>query len=205
MKERPILFSAPMVRAILEGRKTQTRRVVKLQPKWRQDILSRGLGDPCPGVLAYQEGPGIWHCYGSMNFCEEFCPYGKPGDRLWVRESFCPYTTTVYSDQGKSVSEPKAIYAADGGFLLNGYKWKPSIHMPRWASRITLEITEVRVQRLQEISEGDAVAEGVDWSENPLGVTPVDYFRDLWESINGAGAWSQNPWVWAVSFRRIDA
>lgn len=163
MKERPILFSGPMVRAILDGRKTQTRRVVKP----RQGMLDDWTGLPCP--------------------------YGKPGDRLWVRE-------TCYFEQPHG----EVIYRADPGSEkaldpeFTGLRWRPSIHMPRWASRITLEIVNVRVERLQDIRVDDARAEGVTakW--------PVHGFRNLWQSINGFGSWDANPWVWVVEFRNME-
>jgi len=167
MKERPILFSGPMVRAILEGRKTQTRRIVKPQP-----LRDRG-------VMAFNDGE-----HPQMR-----CPYGKPGDRLWVRETWCPDV------------EPYTFrYKADGDEPLE--RWRPSIHIPRWASRITLEVVSVRVERLQNISEDDALAEGITLVER--GTSPVDQFNKLWESINGPGSWEANPWVWVVEFKRIE-
>ena len=166
MKERPILFSAPMVRAILSGAKTQTRRIIKPQPIDSAD-------DP---IGAYTvDGGRSWRC-----------PHGRPGDRLWVREAF--------------IHEP-----AD-------YCWKPSIHMPRWASRITLEITDVRVERLQDISEADAVAEGCEPIRPELvqdgmivrqGRSAVEEFRLVWEQIHGGGSWEKNPWVWVIKFKKL--
>lgn len=184
MKERPILFSAPMVRAILAGTKTQTRRAVK---------------HPALATLSFVVdcGEGWWGDEeGAVQVC---CPYGQPGDRLWARETF-------YYDQ----EDAELLYRADGEFdseqVDSGYKWQSSIHMPRWASRITLEITGVRVERLQDISEGDAKAEGVI-RPRPLvdddPCTHIDAFGDLWESINGPGSWDKNPWVWVVEFRRV--
>jgi hypothetical protein len=167
MKERPILFSGPMVRAILEGRKTQTRRIVKPQPLC---IAS-----------------GEWIMNGSA------CKYGKPGDRLWVRETWWAPRDDVRGEYKREYIK----YAAtlDG---MGQPTWKPSIHMPRWASRINLEVVSVRVERLQNISEEDARAEGI-WQPNwPLS------WRQLWESINGAGSWEANPWVWVVEFKRIE-
>lgn len=180
MKERPILFSGPMVRAILDGRKTQTRRIVKPQPT-NDYVTFMPLSSELVGVTKHG-GPidnrGWLHC-----------PYGKTGDRLWVRETWCPDV------------EPYTFrYKADGGEPLE--RWRPSIHMPRWASRITLEVVSVRVERLQDISEEDALAEGITLVER--GTSPVDQFNKLWESINGPGSWEANPWVWVVSFKRIE-
>jgi len=197
MTERPILFSGEMVRAILDGRKTQTRRVVKLPHNnplgaWEPTVVGgkgvcydKAMTRPAP------EEAAIWHtrtgdCLG--------CPYGQPGDRLWVRETFV------------GAGNLGVLYAADcprgtesgveGG-------WRPSIFMPRWASRLTLEITEVRVQRVQEISRGDAMEEGCPFANMADGPDPRDWFRDLWDSLNAkrGHGWDTNPWVWAITFR----
>lgn len=167
MKERPILFSGPMVRAILVGNKTQTRRVIKPQPNSvrASALVSSGLED------------------GHGN--ELRCPYGKPGDHLWVRE-------THLVTAGGAV-----LYKADHPDLISGY-CRPSIHMLRQHSRITLEITGIRIQRLSEISHADGKAEGFD---------SLDAFALLWDRINekrGYG-WHANPWVWAVEFRAVKA
>lgn len=185
MKERPMLFSGPMVRAILAGNKTQTRRLVKPQP---QCFIGSGL--PGGWTPAVADGEGMRALK---------CPYGQPGDRLWVREAFC--------DDWKQ--SHGIVYRADGGLDADmfdaGCKWRPSIHMPRLASRITLEIVGVRVKRLQDISEDDTVAEGIPEGE----VSPADAgrfaYRLLWESINGPGSWDANPWVWAIEFKRLGA
>ena len=196
-KERPILFSGLMVRAILEGRKTQTRRIVKC-------LVSDGA---VFGVRPMIDEPGMW-LYNGRVFP---CPYGKPGDRLWVRETFsvCVDSNIFYKADGKP--DP-----------WDGIKWKPSIHMPRVASRITLEITGVRVEQLQDITNADCVAEGIE----PIGdeqtikgtgftvqagrlndrySTVRQLYSELWESINGPGAWNANPWVWVVEFKRLEA
>lgn len=174
MRERPILFSAPMVRAILEGRKTQTRRIAK-------KVLT------VAGPNGKDLGIGI-------------CPYGWPCDLLWVRETWSPrdYTTLTNRDRSEIFyrADDERVYESDG-------RWRPSIFMPRWASRITLEITEIRVQQLQDISEEDAKAEGVELS-NVMSSYRRD-FQFLWASINGADSWAANPWTWAISFKRIDA
>ena len=193
MKERPILFSAPMVRAILDGSKTQTRRVVK---------LLNGQYMP-PSRAADING---W------NQMLRLCPYGQPGDRLWVREAFLGW----YKTADKSFSHV-AAYRADGYELEAGERWTPSIHMPRAASRITLEVTGVRVDRLQDISEEDARAEGITDGGclncgNPetdcgcLNPQPDarDSFVRLWQSINGPESWGANPWVWVVEFKRLE-
>lgn len=195
INEKPILFSGLMVRAILEGRKSQTRRVVKPNPDisghWKEWTPER------------------------TDHWIRMCPYGKPGDRLWVRETWGDMALPGYG--------PVIAYRADpdepekGMGLPPGMKWKPSIHMPRYFSRLTLEITEVRVQRVQEISEEDAKAEGIYRGTNglyanyPQGETvpgwsdPRKSFQSLWDSINskrGFG-WEKNPFVWAISFKRI--
>lgn len=207
MKERPILFSAPMVRALLAGTKTQTRRPFKLP---RGCSWYEALGGEAQGAIQDDDGPG-W-----SNVDEQSCPYGRPGDRLWVRET--------WNSSGLNWRKPiremrKGLgpihYAADpdhGGWMPYWGPMKPSIHMPRWASRITLEVTEVRVERLGEISEADAMDEGVDPDAiasfaRVSGVTrPAGFaYRDLWESINGEGSWEANPWVWVLEFKRVEA
>lgn len=188
MNEKPILFSGPMVRAILDGRKTMTRRVVKLPP----DAVSVTVD---PGGTIF--GPGPYIKAGNpdgYDYPRIHCPY-DPGDRLWVRETWCCYTPMLRNPR----------YKADGHNDA-GWTWKPSIHMPRWASRITLEVTDVRVERVQEITDDDAKAEGcptVGWYDGPR---PKLWFSHLWDSINAARGygWDVNPWVWVVSFRRVD-
>lgn len=200
MKERPILFSAPMVRAILAGNKTQTRRVVKHQPS------SQGFDGPPVFNSAFGD-------YGYPGQRGVRCPYGMPGDRLWVREAWRAFSDGgLYEEPGTEVdyrATPASWAAASNA------PWKPSIHMPRWASRITLEITGILVERLQEISEADAIAEGIeringaphwawkDYSGNGQDLSPVFSYQSLWESINGPGSWEANPWVWVVEFKRI--
>lgn len=171
MKERQILMNGEMVRAILAGRKTQTRRLVA------ERHMPLVMGAALATLL-------------------EACPFGQPGDRLWVREAFCDATAGV---------EGRILYRADGD---DAIQWRPSIHMPRWASRINLEITGVRVERLKNISPDDCISEGA-WSiedrELGRGHEAVEAFRSLWESINGDGSWAENPWVWVVEFRRVEA
>lgn len=211
MKARPILFKIPMVQAILDGRKTQTRLVIKPQPRFEN------------GVYFFPERNTTGYGKGIINpLAKEWlqeCPYGTIGDLLWVRESFiCGYdldqngNKICTDDEGNDLPS-KVWYAVDGDIQWtddNGYQcntpWKPSIHMPRWASRITLEITDIRAERLQDISEDDAMAEGVDkmFPPDTSKKTPEYYripFAVLWESINGVGAWDANPWVWAITFK----
>ena len=191
MTERPIIFSAPMVRAILAGTKTQTRRVVKFKP-WHQ-IEQRDDGTPWPWMYDDDRAADHWVP----------CPYGQPGDWLWVRETFAkidgqtqPWIETDYRatyTHGDRLSDSLGIKK----------RWTPAIHMPRAASRITLEVTGVRVERLQDISETDTVAEGIPAGE----VSPDDAgrfaYRLLWESLHGSGSWDANPWLWVVEFKRI--
>ncbi len=186
MKERPILFSAPMVRAILAGTKTQTRRVVK--PVGDDDgFVLQDYGD---GWWPYRSDDGESTMKNGMEI-PHACPYGQPGDRLWVREA--------WADCDKLVR----YYATDDVHPLR--KKRPSIHMPRWASRITLEITSVQVEHLQDISVADCIAEGIPRGgpENPDNIERREY-QTLWESINGAGSWNANPWVWVVAFKRME-
>ena len=213
MKERPILFSSPMIRAILDGRKTMTRRVVKPQPyivdhgnftAWRWD---HGPGD------AYTTWKTtFWKTtLDPLTFVGMACerrpwPYGSSGDRLWVRETWrCHQEESglfaVNYRADDSVVEWGPFDAEPAGFGMCDWTWKPSIHMPRWASRITLEVTAVRVERLQEIDEADAEKEGVGLVF--VGCRPM--FRRLWNELNesrGFG-WDTNPWVWVISFERL--
>jgi hypothetical protein len=191
--ERPILFSGEMVRAILDGRKTQTRRVVDFKRIAKQTGCTKGR-------LAYSptfESWGVFDGNGAADLCLVDCPYGAPGDTLWVRET-CMITGTAVS------------YRADGEMLPHfreqGCKWRPSIHMPRWAARILLEVTAVRVERLQEISEADAIAEGCKATHHGDGSSATDAYQYLWDSINGKRegcSWDANPWVWVIEFRQM--
>ncbi len=184
MKDRPILFSAPMVRAILAGHKTQTRRIVKL-PLIDPDFGCEIAG--CETASVLRQSPSI-------------CPHGQPGDRLWVKETFSAY--------GCFGVDGRIVYRADipDGKQPNGLHWKPSIFMPRKASRIKLGITDVKVERLQDISEADALDEGCpgdcEYHGHPTQKCS-DWYRILWESINGPGSWAANPWVWVITFTRV--
>lgn len=225
MKERPILFRAPMVRAILDGRKCQTRRVVKMLPSaWCEKVKGNDWSPNEIGEWRYQEG--MWYGLSGWNtMAEAYCPYGQPGDRLWVRESGWerPERTPKMMREGAD-TWPRFAYATDGwsdddraDFKRWGFKVRPSIHMPRWASRILLEVTAVRVERLQDISKEDAIAEGLHqdqagrwatWSateKHREHLNPVEAYRELWQSINGPGSWAANPWVWVVEFKRAPA
>ena len=220
-----------MVRALLEGRKTQTRRVVNPQPfvdeKWGLTWEPRGHA---PNKPSYVERNANWNPISNamMNFG---CPYGQPGDRLWVKETFARVHPGMLQslDPDPDSFEWTTVYRADanGGYvgkLMECTKWKPSIFMRREYSRITLEIKSVRVERLQEISEGDAMAEGCDEahlehtedckSEHCALAGGVDdccgylvssklQYKALWTSINGPGSWDANPWVWVITFRNV--
>lgn len=215
MKERPILFSVPMVKAILDGRKTVTRRVVKPQP------TEGGLewATACGGDFAAWQDPLLLLDEHSEDGgpCQRKCPYGRIGEKLWVRETWMDLLGTGI--ERKTGDHGRYAYAADtppGSYgddqrKAYGLKWRPSIHMPRAASRITLEVTGVRVERLQDISETDAVAEGARPTLAPLDTvrlgavgTAKEGFRQIWESINGPGSWDANPWVWVVEFKRVE-
>ncbi|WP_225041307.1 hypothetical protein [Pseudomonas aeruginosa] len=220
-RERPILFNDQMVRAILEGRKTATRRIAK-------PVKHPDLGNIyAPGALVLEREP--------QHVIDRACPYGQPGDRLWVREAWGVISNT-WDESGNMVDwtpdrpatpirdlpfgsgyySGHAIYAADGPMEWAGdddgggesrSAWKPSIHMPRAISRILLEITAVRVERLQDISEEQARAEGYPAErECETGGSGLDawlWFRSLWGEINGPEAFAANPWVWVVEFKRV--
>jgi hypothetical protein len=204
MKERPILFSAPMVRAILDGSKTQTRRIVK--PQFASDAVPAEMcAETAEGWQTIGHS-GMWWCDAAGCADDAIrCPYGIPGDRLWVRETFAEFIDYDLID-GRSVELGRDfVYRADGEDQKRHTAWRPSIHMPRAASRIDLEITGVRVERLQDISEADAVAEGVEPfinSDGDMIETATTMYERLWEQINGAGSWEANPWVWVVEFKR---
>lgn len=244
MKETGILFRGEDVRATLDGRKTQTRRMVKPQPSESSDNAFLGLD----GIWRFSHptirGP-VSHEADDVK-----CPFGSVGDALWVRETFA-LEHQVDHDQKWPFNDGRPIKLCKEGWVQPHYratdpapelaygdcdepcvKWKASRHMPRWASRINLEITGVRVERLNEISEEDAIAEGIEvWSKTDrrtiwncpahvrrsgegdnvedvaflgCGVkSPIEAYRGTWESINGAGSWDKNPWVWVIEFRRI--
>jgi hypothetical protein len=202
--EKPILFSCPMVRAILEGRKTQTRRVVKkdIPPRYH-DVFPESFGT-CHWLWSKEtSGEGA----EQQDLFPLVAPY-QVGDRLWVRETWATIrdedecsiaTLTEMNDAG-----PATVFYRDTANHITG-KWRPSIFMPRWASRITLEVTGVRVERLQDISEVDANREGLELCiEEGCGCIRNRFMR-LWDSINGKTCpWESNPWVWVYEFRRVD-
>ncbi|HGI9287673.1 hypothetical protein [Pseudomonas aeruginosa] len=234
MKERPILFTGPMVRAIIEGRKTVTRRVMKYQPhedasvtvgNYNVTVVDRH-GEQQPGPEAF----GAWWSDGERG-C--ICPHGQPGDQLWVRETWtdvnmCGAPALAYraDEDIRDLMEEPGFLDDRGAFNyddprvkpypfacwyaeLDQARWRPSIHMPRWASRILLEITSVRVERLQDITRSDIRAEGLecppelrsdDVSPNYRDWYPAAW-RELWESTGGD--WEANPWVWVVEFKRV--
>jgi hypothetical protein len=229
MRERPILLNAEMVRAVLDGRKTQTRRM--LTPRQLKMIDAAASIGEC-----YPLESGLQH-ENSQSYYREWCPFGAVGDRLWVRETFatlgnedgCPIDWNDNLVKGGG-QEAARIYRASCEQRPGNYglwsipddafwkphtenmhyegTWVPSIHMPRWASRITLEITGVRVERLQDISDSDAKAEGCWYGrgggEPDFAVSPADHFPTLWASIYGEESWQANPWVWVIEFKRLD-
>ncbi|QFT55616.1 hypothetical protein [Microbulbifer sp. THAF38] len=240
--EKPILFNADMVRAILDGRKTQTRRILGGKRVWPSDIIQD------TDFIDGKEVPlGFEHFEHGWLKTESMCPHGQPGDRLWVRETWWQagdwVTAYPEDDEGHWGGSKRIHFAADGtppnepnydhpNGLQNGsfaaahphrvWRKRPSIHMPRWASRITLEITNVRVERIQDISEEDAIAEGIrnstlqipltkavmyhhePWPTPVCGESARDAYGALWESINGKDSWDKNPWVWVIEFRRVE-
>jgi hypothetical protein len=215
MKERPILFSAPMVRALLAGTKTQTRRIVKPQP-------------PANACYWKEVSAGQWL---SRDYGQQWkCPYGVAGDRLWVKETWAAQNLKLRTVKPSEIPEDSRINYAAGHCAddLDGLgPWRPSLFMMRWMSRITLEIVSVRVERLHEITEADAKAEGVtiqsdaavaariakqydngipeDRQLNEAWSPSTMEYWALWEKINGAASWALNPWVWVVEFRRVEA
>ena len=235
VRERPILMSAPMVRAILDGRKTVTRRIVKPQPELNPDYKPSRL-DRYTHHPEYHWPSRQARSMVSLSEMTACCPYCSPGDRLWVREAFNlfdpdrdPIAPSRFGKRapydGCINDEPirwTACYRADGELehpTDGAARWKPGIHMPRWASRLTLEVTGIRVERLHDITEEDAKAEGVtpyvpghgaatddELNAEPGLRSPRMYrfgFEQVWCDINGADSWQANPWIWVVSFRRL--
>ncbi|RVH87165.1 hypothetical protein CN204_06140 [Sinorhizobium meliloti] len=201
MADRPILFSAPMVRALLAGRKTQTRRLCKDQPPSGVAIIRKTIrpfgGEP-------------YHAFERRtkfgNFGGEVPVKISRGDRLWVRETWQGLSFGDYQPTKSSLCEVR--YAAtdpcaDLDGEARGYPWRPSIFMPRWASRLTVIVTDVRVERLQDISIADALAEGWPGAVEANKMPATKWYRHLWDEINGAGAWEANPWVAAYTFTVI--
>ncbi|EMM4933025.1 hypothetical protein WAS43_004297 [Salmonella enterica] len=204
MKERGMIFNAEMVNAILSGRKTQTRRPIKWKQTRFTEIAERDDGSLWPWAEDCERGGDIWFA----------CPYGEIGDRIWVRETFRVHSratdvaTLVYraSVRNSWTEQTHRVPVAVCNKPATPEKWTPSIHMPRWASRITLEITDVRVERLRDLSEDDAKSEGIT---PPSGGVPPGWeyrinFRDLWMDIYGTDNWEANPWVWVIEFKRVE-
>lgn len=247
MKERPILFSTSMVQAIIDGRKTQTRRIIKGFPL---EAIHFSVGSDQDSEIMHSELPitdDLFYewvngelRFSSSDYPEEgyvsvSCPFGQVGDRLWVRETWqiigdpatlpCQSHNLIYKADYPNCVDKRYDTIPD----ISEVKFKPSIHMPRWASRIQLEITNIRIERLSDISEQDAIAEGVEpvivpdnvpvgngWAKENRNMwkgyknnarayrdTAKDSFNSLWESINGDGSWAVNPWVWIVEFKVI--
>jgi hypothetical protein len=225
MKERPILMHARSINGILEGRKTQTRRIIKIPQVYLSgygaSIVKMSMVD---GEALIEGWPKQEREMGNFGRCQRIkSPYGQPGDRLWVRENWMAGIALydpkkvfmcVYLDINGKVSEfDKMAPDVPPESRSNALAWKkkPSIHMPRWASRLTLEVLSIDVQRVQDISEADAKAEGCQIPEVMHADEPVErydyrtYFRALWDDTNGKGAWERNDWCWVVDFKRIEA
>jgi hypothetical protein len=221
MRELPILFSGPMVRALLDGSKTQTRRLLKAKPsdECPKEMWPHALKD----IVEWREQNGRWFgLMGWRSLAYADCPCGQPGDRLWVRESFWGCDMPGYGDQPCVVYEDewqgKEYRAAEVRPYARRFGHIPAIHMPRDASRILLEVTGVRVERVQAITEGDAMAEGVERDTEPcdharqscedigcLGKTHKASFCNLWCDLNGIPSWTNNPWVWVVEIKKVGA
>ncbi|MCW9408936.1 hypothetical protein N5I62_04035 [Klebsiella quasipneumoniae] len=216
MKERGMIFNGEMVRAILDGRKTQTRRIMKVQPVLNGNFYEVFGAAWSKGMKSIPALPG--HSLSTR------CPFGAVGDRIWVREAFRVHSratdvaTLVYkaSERNSWTEQTHRVPVAVCNKPATPEKWTPSLHMPRWASRILLEITDVRVERLNAISEEDARAEGIIdggclncGEPEPCGCAnpdpdATDAFAYLWQSIYGQENWNANPWVWVISFKRVE-
>jgi len=210
MRERGMIFNADMVRAVLNGSKTQTRRIITPQPK-----LTERSGFEWKGYLF---GAGSDDRETNRNFSHVKCPFGQLGDRLWVRETWSTDFANYYpndrvwyaADDNRRldievVDGVRGIYSPESDVHVP-FRWRPSIHMPRWASRITLEITGVRVERLASVSNEDARAEGypADRAADGGNSDPWLWFRDLWDGIYPEQSFKVNPWVWVIEFRRVE-
>jgi hypothetical protein len=227
MKERPIIFSSPMVKAILDGRKTMTRRVIKCRHELYDKSSNDEFRELSPYPLAEDKTDRCHYFKYENGVVGLHCPYGIIGDRLWARENIYfnfEHDNFYYSADRKGLGDEAyrrlRPMAVDLPVKANPYiagRTIPSIFMPRWASRITLEITDVRAERLQEISRGDAIKEGLllipgqiepEWWKNGIDegtyLSPIVCFRKIWDSINGKKyPWASNPWVWVISFKRV--
>ena len=235
MKEHPILMNGAMVRATLAGSKTQTRRVIKLPPapaalsEWQASTIGGENGGRTADGNEVPLQAVIWHTRTGKTLS---CPHGQPGDRIWVRETWRSTGDGGRADYmaPRDMQPHQVWYEADGAAPESECtgKTRTSIHMPRWASRILLEIVSVRVERLNDCSEADALAEGIstvrthewdavhfpEWRRHfdeacaqgrkpPVGPMPSQTYAALWDEINGAGSWAENPWVWVIEFRRV--
>ncbi|POW57008.1 hypothetical protein C3408_11915 [Candidatus Pantoea alvi] len=228
MRERGMIFNADMVRAVLNGSKTQTRRI--LTPHQLKMIEAAAHAGEC-----YPLESGHQHA-NSQSYYREWCPFGLPGDRLWVRETFATLEPGSYEPVKPCDGYAQVVRYAASDRLANsdrdvrGFNWRPSIHLPRWASRITLEITGVRVERLNSINEHDAIAEGLaeiskdgraykygipdrdgypgtddfGWPWHEWERYPISAYSKLWRSIYGEESWQANPWVWVIEFKRVE-
>lgn len=208
MKEHGMIFNGEMVRAILDGRKTQTRRPIKWKQTRFTEIGEREDGSKWPWSEDAEHAFDFWHP----------CPFGSVGDRIWVRETFqgplfdFDLMDSYCKDSTPFEKSEFCVYKADGVPAPEFYDaddelhccWRPSIHMPRWASRILLEITGVRVERLKSISDRDALREGCSTADMKSGDCVADVFARLWASIYGDESWNSNPWVWVIEFKRIE-
>ncbi|ALD08111.1 TPA: hypothetical protein MF104_16295 [Klebsiella pneumoniae] len=206
--ERGMIFNAEMVRAILDGRKTQTRRPIKWKQTRFTEIGEREDGSKWPWSEDAEHAFDFWHP----------CPFGSVGDRIWVRETFqgplfdFDLMDSYCKDSTPFEKSEFCVYKADGVPAPEFYDaddelhccWRPSIHMPRWASRILLEITDVRVERLKSISDRDALREGCSAADMKSGDCVADVFARLWASIYGSDSWNANPWVWVIEFKRVE-
>lgn len=210
IREKGLIFNSEMVRAILDGRKTQTRRPIKWKQTRFTEIGEREDGSKWPWSEDAEHVCDFWHP----------CPFGAVGDRIWVRETWSSDFANYYpndrvwyaADNNRQldidmVDGVRGIYSPESDVHVP-FRWHPSIHMPRWASRILLKITDVRVERLNSISDADAKAEGCCYGRGggvpDFAVTPADHFPTLWASIYGEESWKANPWVWVISFKRVE-
>ncbi|ECD9611544.1 hypothetical protein FNZ18_19580 [Salmonella enterica subsp. salamae] len=202
MKERGMIFNGEMVRAILDGRKTQTRRPIKWKQTRFTEVAERDDGSLWPWAEDCERGGDIWFA----------CPFGEVGDRIWVRETFgWQIRRDPLGGTGEfrvyRATTPDAVRYQTASGEAAPMKWIPSIHMPRWASRITLEITDVRVERLNAISEEDAQAEGVQSACYEITPPEAAYrvgFGEVWRGIYGEESWVSNLWVWVIEFKRVE-
>lgn len=207
MSERGIIMQAESVRAIIAGRKTQTRRVVTAG-RGQEWLSIQGVA-AVPSMRTVMIGAELWaqmdHPHGGPGGCVR-CPYGAPGDRLWVKEAWTRWCSVEGCDKRGHIA-----YRADASAEVERMtSWRSPMSMPRWASRLTLEVVEVRVQRVQDLTVADAEAEGIDPAPHamkPSGLDMIDAYRTAWDALNAKRgfAWASNPWVWAVTFKRVEA